>query len=308
MKQKAAILCIVAAGLFWGTSGLFVSFFSAFGLSSLQITSVRAVTAGIAMAIFLLIYNRKLFKVSFKEVLLFLCSGSAIYLTAAAYFSAIRASSVSIAVVLMYTSPVMVMLFSVLFMKEKFSALKGVSVAVMIAGCALVSGITEGFNLSPLGFLLGMASAVMYSAYNIFTKLQMKRGINPFTASTYSFIFMGVFSLFGANPPDLAAKLSAAPEKLIPMGILLGIVTCVMPYLLYTISLSSLEVSTAATLSVIEPLAATIFSVMFIEGEELSIPAAIGILLIVSAVVLLSREGTSAKGKMKACGSLEEKI
>ena len=70
-------------------------------------------------------------KIKIKELLLFAIGGVAIYGTAAFYFSAIEASSASTAVVLMYTAPVIVMVFSVAFLGERFNVAKLISVVLV---------------------------------------------------------------------------------------------------------------------------------------------------------------------------------
>lgn len=287
--MKSSIVLIVIAGLLWGTTGLFATFFGdAVGLDAMQRTSIRTVFAAIAMATFLFFRDKKLFRISFKNLLFCIAAGTVMYFTALAYFLSIDYSSVPVAVVLMYTSPVMVMTFSVAFMGEKLTPLKGIAVAVMLIGCVLVSGLIGDNSFSLWGFIFGLLSGVLYSTYNVITKFEMQRGINPLTASTYAFITMGIVSLFFANPVETAGVLLEKPLTLLPMAVLFGVTTCTMPYLLYTISLKKLPVGTAAALAVIEPMAATLFSVIVLHTFP-SVFAWVGIVLILGAVLLLAK-------------------
>lgn len=286
--MKASIALIVTAGILWGTTGLFTTFFGEVGLDPLQRTSVRAVFAAIAMAIFLFFKDKRLFRIRPRELLLCISAGVAIYLTALTYFLSIDASSVPVAVVLMYTAPVMVTSFSVVFMGERLTPLKGLAVAVMLAGCVLVSGIIGDSAFSLWGLVFGLISGVMYSTYNVLTKFEMQRGVNPLTASTYAFISMAVLSLIFGNPVGTASVLLSRPLTLLPLAVLFGTVTCTLPYLLYTMSLKNLPVGTAAALSVVEPMAATVFSVLILQ----TLPSAfawVGIALILGAVLLIAK-------------------
>ena len=286
--MKGSIVLIVIAGLLWGTTGLFTTFFGDAGLDPMQRTSIRTVFAAVAMASFLFFKDKKLFRISFKNLLLCIAAGTVMYFTALAYFLSIDAASVPVAVVLMYTSPVMVMAFSVAFMGEKLTPLKGIAVVVMLIGCVLVSGLVGDSSFSLWGFVFGLLSGVLYSAYNVITKFEMQRGLNPLTASTYAFITMGTVSLFFASPVVTAGALIEKPWPLIPLAVLFGIVTCTLPYLLYTMSLKKLPVGTAAALAVIEPMAATVFSVIVLHTLP-SVFAWIGIALILGAVLLLAK-------------------
>ncbi len=287
MKSKAFIF-IVLAGILWGTSGIFFAILSPFGFSPLQMTAMRGVVSAIIMSIYTFFANRKLFKVGIKELIMFICSGFSVFLTASTYFAAIKAASVSAAVILMYTAPIFVMSFSVAFLGEKLTLLKGGSVVLVIIGCALVSGVAGGIKLSLSGLLLGLAAGVSYSAYNIFTKISMLRGYNSTTSTVYCFIFMGIASLPFCSPVSFAENTLRAPLVTIPLIIGIGVFTCVLPYFFYTLALRDIPAGTASSLSIIEPMSATLFSVVFLN-ENLSFYAAIGILLILIAVFLLSK-------------------
>ena len=256
-------------------------------LTSLQMACVRGSVSAITMCIFVFFYDRSIFKVKLKELLLYFGSGAAMYLTAAFYYAGIIKSSPSTAVILMYTAPVMVMIYSVTFMGEKFSASKGISVALMVTGCALVSGIAGGIKGSITGAFFGFMSGVCYSAYNIFTKMQMNRKLNPLCATMYCYIFMSICSLIPCRPWEIVITAVNSPSAIFPI-IGCGICTCVLPYFLYTLALNVLPAGTASSLGVMEPLSATILSVLFL-GETLSVYSVAGIILIIAAVFLLGR-------------------
>lgn len=286
--KKRAILYIAIAGILWGSSGIFFNLLRPFGFTPLHMTAMRGGVAGIVMPLYLLITNRKLFRVPWKEVPLFLGSGLMMYGAAACYYAAIDASSVSTAVILMYTSPVFVLIYSVLFLREKLTVVKGLAVALVVVGCALVSGITGGMNLSLWGVVLGFGAAITYSAYNVFTKYAMLRKNNSLTATAYAFMVMGIMAVSTCNPGELVAITATDPVVIIPLILGIGLCTCVGPYFLYTLAMRELPAGTASALGIIEPLAATIFSVVLFH-EVLSVPAIIGIVLVLGAVVMLSK-------------------
>ena len=233
-----------------------------------------------------LLKDKSIFKVSLRNLLLYAASGAAMYLTGSTYYTSIQASSVSTAVILMYTAPVFVMIYSVIFFKEKLNFLKTLSVLGMLIGCALVSGIVGGMVLNLKGILFGLAAGLSYTAYNIITKIQMRKKCNPLAATLYCFIFMAIISMF-VTPPSTTLNIAAANPAAIPFMIGVGIFTSVFPYFLYTLSLKILPVGTASALGIVEPMAATVFSVAFL-GEVLGIYPATGIVLILASVVILS--------------------
>lgn len=293
MKIKAFIY-IILAGICWGTSGLFVNALSAYGFSAIQIIAARSVVSAIVMTLYVAIRDKKLFLVSKKELLFYFLAGVGILLTGTFYFVSMQMTSVSTAVVLMYTEPIFVMFFSVLFFGEKLNPLKVISVVCMLIGCCLVSGIVGGIEFNALGIAIGLGSGVAYTAYNIVTKIEMRKGYNPISATAYCFIFMSVIALIISNTPQMVAIASENPVPVIPLMLGIGTVACVIPYFLYTLSLRDLPVGTASSLSIVEPMAATIFSVVIL-GEDLVISSLIGIILIIGSVFLLGRSELKEK-------------
>lgn len=286
--KKRAFLWIVAAGIFWGTSGIFVHYMAPYGFSSLQMTAVRGTVSCIVMSLLLLCRQPALFLVTPRELLLCACGGLGFFGTAACYYASMQLAGVATAVVLMYTAPVLVMLYSVLFLGERFTLFKGILIACMLVGCALVSGVVSGMGLAPLGILLGLLSAFCYAAYNIFTKISLRRGTNASTVTLYTFLFMAMAALLFCQPAKIVTHAAKAPLAVLLWSVGLGIVTSVVPYFLYALALRVLPAGTASALSIVEPMAATLFSV-FLLREPLDLYAVIGILLILLSVALLSR-------------------
>lgn len=289
-KHKA-LISVIAAGVLWGTSGLFVHFLTPYGLSSLQMACIRGTVAALCMTAYVALTHRALFSVSRRNLLLCACSGGCTFLSAASYYAAIGASSVSTAVILMYTSPIYVMILSVLFLGEKLTRRKLLSVIMMLTGCALVSGVVGGMKFSLLGVCLGLFSGVAYSGYNLVAKIQMRSGISPITASMYSFIFMGLFSLLFSQPAGIVQVAVQQPVS-IPIMLGCGVCTFVLPYFFYTMSLQTLPAGTASALGIVEPLAATVLSILFLN-EQLTIYSACGMVIIALAVYLLSTHNES---------------
>ncbi len=286
--KKLAVLYIVAAGILWGTSGIFVHLLSPFGFTAVQMGAVRGSVSALGIAVYLLFRAPRLFRVTKKNLLLLAGSGIGMFGTAACYFAAIPLTSVSTAVVLMYTAPIFVLVYSVLFLGERLTRKKAFSVLCMLVGCCLVSGVIGGLRFHPLGIFLGLLSGLSYSAYNIFTKYQMKNNCHPTSATFYCLFFMAILALCGADLPKMAALTAAAPSQILPLMLALGVCTCLLPYLLYTLALVRLPVGTAAALSIVEPMAATVFSIACF-GERLTLFSAFGILLILGAVFLLGQ-------------------
>lgn len=287
--KKSALLYIALAGVFWGTSGIFSHYLRPYGFEAVQMTTIRGIVSMVLMLSFVIITNPKLLKVSKKEIPFLLGSGIGLFSTATAYYASMAASSVSTAVILMYTAPVFVLIYSVMFLGEKLNTVKSISIFLMIVGCALVSGIVGGMKFSLWGIVWGVVSGLTYSAYNIFTKILTMHKVHTLTVTSYNFIIMTIIGLCVSNPVEMVSFAAKAPAATIPLMIGLGVCTCILPYVFYTLGLRDIPAGTATALGIIEPLAATVFSVAFL-GEPLTIPLIIGMILVLGSVFALARQ------------------
>ena len=286
--KKLALIQIILAGILWGTSGIFVHYLAPYGFTSLQMTFLRSVVSCLCMSLYILIFNKNLFKVTLRELLLFAGSGISFFLTASCYYYSMQTTSISTAVVLMYTAPIFVMIYSVMFLGEKLTFQKTVAVLTMLVGCGLVSGIIGGLRFDMIGILVGLLSGIAYSAYNILTKIQMKNNSNPMSATLYCFFFAVLVGAFSCGIEKIPQSIAIAPRITLPLVAGIGLMTCVSPYFLYTLAMKEIPAGTATSLGIIEPMAATLFSVILFK-ESLSVASLCGIVLILGAVFLLSK-------------------
>ena len=289
MEKKGYLgdILIIIAGLFWGSMGIFVRHLNDLGFSSIQVACLRLTTAGILFALILLIKDRKGFKIALRDIPLFLALGlvSILFFTCC-YFTAIRLMTMSTAAILLYTSPIWVMVLAIIFLKEKFTIQKLIALILAFAGCVLVSGF--GGKVTVVGILVGLGSGLGYGLYSIFGTFALKK-YSPYTVTCYTFLIASLGSIFVANPVDLVSKISAVENKPALFGFVLltAVVTAVIPFLLYTLGLNMTTAGKAAVLATVEPAAATLFG-FFVMKETVGPVAIAGILLVFAAIIVLS--------------------
>ena len=286
--KKRALIYIILAGIFWGTSGIFVHYLAPYGFSSLEMTGVRAVVALMVMLIFALIRDRGLFRAKLIYLPIFFAIGATLFLTAFFYYSAMQQTSVSTAVILMNTAPIYVIIASALFFKEKITPQKLIAVTLMLVGGCFVAGIVGGLKFHPTGIIISVASGLSYAAYNLFTKFAMQKGVKPITSALYSFAFMTAISLFAVSPAEIISKATVTPEITLPLLVGLGICTFVTPYFLYTLAMRELPAGTVSALGIVEPMAACAFSIIIFK-ERPDVFSIIGIVLIIFAIFLIGK-------------------
>ncbi len=288
MKFKSTIL-ILLAGILWGSMGVFVHLLcDTFGFSSLQSSALRIISAAIILAIFLLIYDKKLFKIKLRDVPLLLANGFfSIFLLTVFYFLSISSdTSMSISAVLLYTAPFIVMILSCIFLGERMTLQKVAALIVAFVGCCLVSLAEKGFS-TPEGIIFGILSGVAYALYSIFGKIALKKH-HPYTVTFYSFFFSALCSVVLAFITRLPQDLYNAPKPL-PLTVAVlatGLITAVLPFLFYTKGLSDTQPSKASIMAYAEPMSACVFG--YFLGEKMTPLMILGIGLTLAAIVFLN--------------------
>ena len=290
MKKAGPVIAVILAGCLWGVINIFVKTLSAAGLGSLQIALGRLAFAALIFSVFLLIRDRSAFRIDLKDIWMFIGTGvvSVVFFNLCYFYTMIRGQA-SIAVVLLYTSPVFVMLFSALLFREKITARKVCALILTVTGCVFVSGlITGNLSVTPLVLLSGIASGMLYALYTIFGRYALAK-YSPFTVTVYSFIFAFIASVFVGNAPGLINTLSSEPS-LILWILGLAVVSTVFPYFLYTWGLQHMESGKAAILVAVEPVVGAVIG-MTVFREPHDLYKLIGIALIILAILVLNSKG-----------------
>lgn len=294
--KKLAFLPVLLAGILWGCIGIFVRHYTALGLEPMQTVVIRIVIAAALFSLFVLIYDRKLFKIKLKDLWIFLGSGLiSVGVFTYCYFTSMKLSSLSVAAVLLYTAPAFVMLFSLIFFKEKLTVPKVISLLLAVLGCAMTTGVIGGqLNVTLAGFLFGLGSGICYALYSIFSRFALNRGYQPFTITLYTFIFAAIASVAVTDVRPVW-RVVTADWGSAGYAVLFALVSCVLPYTLYTLGLKYIASSTASIIATVEPVVATVVGAV-IFSEPLAVPFGyLGVALVFLSVVLINIKLPSKK-------------
>lgn len=287
--KKIAPLLIIAAGCLWGTMGLFVRHLGAMGLGSMEIVELRSILAVVMLFPLTALRDRKLLRVKIRNLLPLACSGifSIIFFNYC-YFSTIRLMNLSAAAILLYTSPIFVMLLSIPLFHEKLTGQKVLALFMAFGGCCLVSGVASASqSLTAQGILLGLGSGLGYALYSIFSRISLNQGLGSVTITDYTFLFAVFAGAFLTDFSQYAGAYQDFGASLLVLAVVYTIVTTVLPYLLYTAGLAHVENGAASIMASVEPVVATILGFLFFS-ETPTLSALLGIVLVLAALILLS--------------------
>ncbi|MBQ7543061.1 MAG: EamA family transporter [Clostridia bacterium] len=284
--QKKSVLSVVGAGVLWGIISLFIRPLSDAGLTSVRITAVRMIVGSVVLVVFTAARRRDKLRIRLRDLWMFV--GTGVVSTAVfnfCYFYTIIHSEASVAVVLLYTSPVFILLLSALLFRERITRVKVASLVLTFAGCVCVAGLTGGVRLTAPVLLTGLGSGLFYGLYTIFGRCALQK-YDPLTVTAYTFVLGLVGTLPFCRPVSLVRTVCTdARLALLSLGI--GLCSTVLPYFLYTWGLEHMESGKAAILVAVEPLVGAVVG-MTVFRESRSAVKLVGIVLILAAILLLN--------------------
>jgi drug/metabolite transporter, DME family len=287
VRNTISILLIALAAALWGIIALFVKELAEIGFTPMEIVAIRVTVAFIVLMVIGLIFCRPQLKVKIKDVPIFLGTGIiSIVFFHWCYFTTISQMNLSLAVILLYTSPAIVVLLSKVIFKEALTKQKIIAVIGTLLGCILITGVgtNSAADLTLIGLLTGLGSGLGYALYSIFGKIALKK-YPPFTITIYTFLFATLF-LFPLTTLWDKSDILFQPKTMI-WAIGLGVLPTVIAYFFYTKGLEKIESSKAAIIATVEPIVATVLGIILYQ-EGMGIWQMIGTGLIFSSVIIVN--------------------
>ncbi|OMH36261.1 DMT family transporter [Motiliproteus sp. MSK22-1] len=198
------------------------------------------------------------------------------------YYSASHSASVSLAVILMFSFPAFVTLYSILFLAEKSSWSKIFSLVLASSGVLLATGMDFHGDMAGIFWALFAAlsygSAILYGTHKVPPQ-------NPMASA-------GVILVGGAVTFSVALMLQGAdwPQSASGWFAILGLAlfATILPIATFISGSPRIGASDAATLSTLEPIVAVAIAVILIE-ESLSLTMLTGGTMVIIAAVILSK-------------------
>lgn len=279
-------LCVLGAALLWASSAAIGKSLFAEGVTPLELAQVRSLVGALGLAAVLALAAPGRLRVRPRDLpLLLLLGGLVMALVQLAYFYAIDAIQVAAAILIQYTSPVLVVVFSALFLKDRMTAVKLAALALALVGCFLVVGglgaSLAGLNLRGLGW--GAAAAVSFAAYTLIGERVMHR-YSPWTVLLYTLAFAAL-TCHALDPSLGYASAQREPSQWARMGYV-AILGTAVPFGLYFTGIDRIRAARASITATSEPIFAGAISFALL-GEILGPLQLVGGALVIGAVILL---------------------
>ena len=268
-KERAALLQMLLCTLLWSTSGLLVKLVP---WNALVIAGCRSILTGIVMGLYM--RARRMRLVRSRQSFAIAVALMATYIT---YLPAVKLTTAANAIVLEYTAPIYVLLFSAIFRKQPLHRGDALAVLLTIAGVALcfVDQIGGG---SLAGNLLGLASGVFFGAM-----FALSGGADEETRMSGMLLSQIMMGLLCAPLAFIYDTPVTATNVL--FIVLLGVVQLGIPNILYSLSVRYVSPLTCSLVASIQPLINPVW-VYLAVGERPGKYAFIGGAVVLATITL----------------------
>jgi drug/metabolite transporter (DMT)-like permease len=280
-RYARGFLLVLLSAFAYGLQPLFAQYAYAGGADPVGLLLVRFLIAATILLLFLRLRGIALpsWKLTGQNLLLGVGYGFA----SLGYYSASHSTSVSLAVILMFSFPAFVTAISIVYLGERTSPLKLLSLLLALGGVLLATGLSFHGNLG--GVLWALFAALSYGASIVYGTHRI-RHVQPLASA--AMVLLGCALTFAVAALYWGATLpSGGPAWGAMLG--LALFATIVPVVAFLAGSPHIGSSSAATLSTLEPVVAVTIAVLLI-GEPISAGVLGGGLLVVVAAIILSRQ------------------
>lgn len=203
------------------------------------------------------------------------------------YFTALTYAPAGLVAMLLYLYPVIVTLLAAAVLRERLTAIKIGALTVAIAGCALTIG--PSLDSEPLGVILGVSAAIIYSVY-ILVGSRLTPQAGALASSTV--VMVAATMVYGVA---VSVRGLALPETVLGWGAVLGlaVVSTVIAIVTFFAGMERLGPTDASTVSTLEPVVTVVLAALVLGDVLAPLQVAGGALILAAVIVLVRAGGTS---------------
>lgn len=269
--KNRAMVQMLACAMLWSLGGIFIKLVP---WSGLAIAGCRSAVAAVVFLIYMkaaripIIFNCRTALCGFTVCMTYICFVIANKMTTAAN-----------AIVLQFTAPVFILIFSRLFLGKRFAVRDVAAVALTLGGIAL-------FFLDQVGpgYLMGNCIAILAGAF--FGGMYVTVG-EARVHERISAIFLGqIFAAAIGVPAAVIERVSVTPEA-VGCIVILGVLQLAVPYILMAKAVEHCPPLACALLGALEPMLNPVW-VMLFDGETPGAFALMGAVVVITTITVWS--------------------
>lgn len=288
--RTRGVLLVLGAAVGFGSSGPLAKPVMSAGFTPQQVAAVRVGLAALVLLAGVAAVRPRLLRVRKDQLpLLFAYGLLGVGGVQLCYFAAIGRLPVGIAMVLEFTSPVLVALWVRFVRGTRMPGPAWFGTAMAMLGLAMIAQVWQGLRLDAIGLLAGLGAAVCSAAYFLLGE----RGAgahHPLGLVTWGMV-IGAVSIFVLVPPWTlpVGALGHGTELGVPVWTLLiavALFSTAMAYLLGITALRFVPSTVASVLGLAEPVVATALAWLVLH-ESLSPVQLVGAAVLLSGAAVV---------------------
>jgi len=265
MDRHIAISLLVLTGLLWSTGGFLIK------LISWPPMIIAGFRSGLTALIIIIYSKPSTLKFSFNT-----WAGALCYtLMVICFVSANKITTAGNVILIQFTAPVYVALFSFSFLGEKSTKIDWIAIFIILLGLGFFFIDEISFN-QLWGKILALLSGFGFAGLTLFMRKQ-KHG-RPIDS-----VLLGNIITFLLCVPFYFDGISYDVRSW-SLILFLGIIQLGLPYILYSIAIRHVSALDAIIYPVVEPICSPVFALLFL-GEYMSATAQIGGALVILGIV-----------------------
>jgi DME family drug/metabolite transporter len=200
------------------------------------------------------------------------------------YYLAIQRTNVATAIIVQYTAPILVLLYTVARGLQKPTFQRVAAVGLAVAGISLVIGVFRGgLRLDAIGVMAAIGAAFSFAFYNVGGHSILAR-YDRWTVLLYVILSASLFWMV-VNPPwKIAAAHYSGSQWL--FLIVFSLISVLAPFSFYFAGLQHLEPTRAIVVSCLEPVFSIVIAAIAL-GEVMRPLQTVGIVLVLVAIVVV---------------------
>ena len=150
-KSSLGFVLSVIPALLWSTSGVLGKVLLTGTLTPSRLVFYRSLLGSLLLFLILLIRDKSLLRLSWKDLPFFLCMGIfGLAFTQFTYYAAIQSLDVGFAILLQYLAPLWILLFERFYYKMPLSYSKITALGLALSGCFMISTATPSVRQTRL--------------------------------------------------------------------------------------------------------------------------------------------------------------
>ena len=267
---------VTGAALLFALNGTVSKVVLSSGISSLELTQVRATGAFLGFALALAVLNRASLRVRRRELAYLAVFGVAgVAMVQWLYFVSIHRLPIGIALLIEYLAPILIALWAWAVLHEPVRRRIWVALVLALLGLSLVVEVWSGISLDGIGVAAALCAAVAYAVYVLMAERAVGRR-DPASLLCFGFGFAALFwalvQPFWRFPAgrlgDDVSLLGRLSEWSLPVWLLMLFVVflgTMVTFLLVTAALRHISATRVAIIAMLEPVAAGLVAYAWLD-------------------------------------------